>query len=55
MDKNKREYPIITGYTPDGDTSAICPNCKEGKVYCGWGSKDKKCPECGQKITWFKY
>lgn len=56
MDKNIAQYPIIIKHNPvDGEDEALCPNCKKGKVYCGWGSKDKKCPECGQKITWFKY
>ena len=56
MDKNKAEYPIIIKHNPvDGDDEGLCPNCKRGKVYCGWGYSDEKCKECGQKITWFKY
>jgi uncharacterized protein (DUF983 family) len=56
MDKNMAHYPIIVKYNPvDGDTEAICPNCKEGKVYCGYGYRHNFCPKCGQKITWFKY
>lgn len=51
----KAMYPINVKSTPDGDADGICPNCKKGKVYCSWGSKSKQCPECGQKITWFKY
>ncbi len=56
MDKNVAQYPIITKHNPvDGDDEALCPNCKKGKLYCSWGSKSNQCPECGQKITWFRY
>lgn len=55
MDSIKK-YPIIIEHNPvDGDDVGLCPSCKKGKIYCSLGHRDEECPECGQKITWFKY
>lgn len=56
MNKAIAEYPIIIRHNPiDGDDEALCPNCEQGKVCCGWGYRDKKCPVCGQKIKWTRW
>ena len=56
IDKSIKKYPIMIEHNPvDGDDVGLCPSCKKGKVYCSWGHRAEECPECGQKITWFKY
>ena len=55
IDKDVPRYPIHVISNPDGDAEGFCPNCRDGKVICGWGYKTDRCPECGQKITWFRW